>query len=121
MDFYTSHLLHQQRLRFESNTIRVTEKFVADPTSRSLTEKFYSKYKDEKLSPEQHDQFEQYKEQVTHTLMDGPRDKYCEPVLESHMYGWLPSQLFTYHHDERDCRRFFRGRPRTTFRIAPTI
>lgn len=100
--------LHQQRLRFEIGLIRINERFVADPRGRPLTDKFYSKYREGTtvLSAEQQEQFEQYKQQVSRTIGDGPRQKYSETVLESHEYGWQPSTLLI-RHDATDLKRFF--------------
>lgn len=46
MDYYTKHLLHQQRLRFEDSRIRIHDQFRPDPRAVSLTWKFYSRYRD---------------------------------------------------------------------------
>lgn len=110
MDFYKTHLMHQQRLKFESGHINVVETFVPNPRIFAIPEKFYSKCKVVNLTPEQKEECEAYKQLVTHTIFDGPRQKYAETILESHEYGWLDQDLFTRHHDMQDHRRFFHGR-----------
>lgn len=110
MDFYKMHLMHQQRLKFELGHINVVETFVPNPRAISIPEKFYSKWRVVKLTPEQKQDCEAYKEVVTHTIFAGPHQKYAETVLESHDYGWLDQELFTRRHDMQDHRRFFHGR-----------
>lgn len=114
MDFYKTHLMHQQRLKFESGLINVVDTFVPNPRVILLPEKFYSKCK-VNMTPEQKEKCEAYKDLVTHTIFDGPRQKYTETVLESHEYGWLDQELFTRRHDVQDHSRFFHGRVNSKF------
>lgn len=115
MDFYKTHLMHQQRLKFESRHINVVDTFVPNPKEISVTGKFYSKWNVEQLKPEQKKECEAYKELVTHAIFACPLQKYTETMLESHEYGWLDQQLFTRRHDIRDRSRFFHGRLKSKF------
>lgn len=115
MDFYKTHLMHQQRLKFELGLINVVETFVPNPRVILVPEKFYSKWKTVRLTPEQKDKCDAYEQLVSHTIFDGPRQKYTETVLESQEYGWLDQHLYTRRFDPKDYRRFFHRRVKSTF------
>lgn len=116
VDFYNAHMFQQERLKREDGMIRVIDKFIPNGKPIVITSKFYSKYRDVggevvccESKEDKQQKYVEYMKLVDRTMMDGPREKYLEPLLESQVYGWLPARILE-QYDERDCKRFYHGR-----------
>lgn len=63
-----------------------------------ITSKFWSKYDSKVEVPDVKHQ--NYLQQIEKSITETPKDKYCEPIVESHNYGWISGPFIKY--DARD-------------------
>lgn len=64
-----------------------------------ITSKFWSKY-DSKVEVLDEQKHQNYLQQIEKSIIETPKDKYSEPIVESHNYGWLSGPFIKY--DARD-------------------
>jgi FAM183A and FAM183B related len=64
-----------------------------------ITSKFWSKY-DSKVEVLDEQKHQNYLQQIEKSIVETPKDKYSEPIVESHQYGWIAGPFIKY--DARD-------------------
>jgi hypothetical protein len=64
-----------------------------------IANKFWSKY-DSKIEMLDEKKNQDYLEKIEKSITDTPKDKYSEPIVESHVLGWISEPLIKY--DARD-------------------
>lgn len=74
-----------------------------------ITSKFWSKY-DSKVEVLDEEKHQNYLQKIEKSIIEIPKDKYSEPVIESHKYGWIEGPFIKY--DPRDLELFYH--PRTS-------
>lgn len=64
-----------------------------------ISHKFWSKY-DSKVEVLDEKKHQDYLEKIEKSIIETPKDKYSEPIVESHVYGWISGPFMKY--DARD-------------------
>jgi FAM183A and FAM183B related len=74
-----------------------------------ITSKFWSKY-DSKVEVPDEQKRQNYLQQIEKSMVETPKDKYSEPIVDSHNYGWISGPFIKY--DARDMELL--NHPRTS-------
>jgi hypothetical protein len=82
------------------------ESFRANIKRVPIASKFWSKY-DSKVDSKDEKKHQDYLQQIEKSITEIPKDKYNEPIVESHVYGWKTAFL---NYDARDTELLFHPR-----------
>lgn len=96
---YNPKMLEERNLR-EQKYFRVHETYKPNLRTQPITGKFYSPHEKQDLSQADEELLQQIRKCKELT----PKEKYPEPVTESHRYGWIPGTLAEL---RRNDRRFY--------------
>lgn len=80
------------------------EQFQTNINRVPITGKFWSKY-DSKVESLDEVKHQNYLKQIEKSMIETPKDKYIEPIIESHRYGWISGPFIKY--DARDMELFY--------------
>lgn len=72
-----------------------------------ITSKFWSKYESKVEAPDEK-KHQNYLNQIEKSMFETPKDKYHEPMVESHKVGWISGPFIKY--DARDMELMHRPR-----------
>jgi hypothetical protein len=66
-----------------------------------ITSKFWSKY-DSKVEVLDEQKHQNYLQQIEKSIIEIPKDKYSEPIVESHKVGWIEGPFLKYDATDRE-------------------
>lgn len=76
----------KEQINRQNKFIYVFDTYQPDATKKPVTSKFWTKHEAATVKPGQETQLENYKKMVQQDLLGVPKDRYPQPMVESHKY-----------------------------------